>query len=100
MACQILFVILIIAFVVFILYNYQQNTEHFTLFTANPVNFVSADCLNNAPRHVKFNKSGGMEYISHYPPTRKESCSLFKCPDYIDETVTLGNNNFCWSCEK
>ncbi|QKF94330.1 hypothetical protein QKU48_gp0872 [Fadolivirus algeromassiliense] len=94
----ILFVVLLIIIVIGCRYFYGL-AEHFTLFTANPINLVSVDCINNAPRHIKFNQSRGIEYVSNYPPTKKEQCMPTPCPENINKGVTLGDDNLCWNCK-
>lgn len=68
--------------------------EHFDmLLTTNPVTFVSRYNVDETPRHVLFNKSGGIMYISMNEPVNAHQ---IKCPEFIDESVTLGRNNYCY----
>lgn len=69
--------------------------ENFTLFTANPINFICSKQLDSLPRYVKFNNSGGIVTISHNPPFGQDY-KQFKCPDFIDQSITLGTNNYCY----
>jgi len=89
--------LVIISFVIIIIYNRFSNIEKFTLFTANPVHFIKSECMDSAPRHVRFNKNGGIVYVSNHSPT-EGLCNSIKCPNQIDELATLGRDNHCWMC--
>ena len=68
--------------------------EHFDmLLTANPIRMVHRSVFDDSPRHVKFNKNGGIMTISRHEPI---NAYPMRCPNFVDEQLTLGENNFCW----
>lgn len=68
--------------------------EHFDLLlSTSPARFVQRYTIDDATRHVQFNRAGGIMTISMRPPVSSEKID---CPDFIDESVTLGKNNVCW----
>ena len=92
-----LVIILFVMIMIMLIYNRFGNIENFTPFTSNPVRFIQSECMDSAPRHVRFNKNGGIMYVSNNQPT-EGSCNSIKCPNQIDELATLGRDNHCWMC--
>ena len=90
-------VLIIVLFALIIQCNKNNDVEKFTLFTANPNHLIDSECMDSAPRHVRFSRNGGIVYVSNRPPTEAK-CNKVECPRYIDKSVTLGNNNNCWMC--
>jgi hypothetical protein len=64
------------------------------LLTIDPVVMVPSRLIDDSPRNVLFSASGGIMSISRNIPER---ATQFQCPSFIDESATLGKNNFCWS---
>jgi len=96
-------IIIIILIILFIIFNKSYNYEHFcgvdTLLTVDPVNFVSADTINNALRHIVLSNASGIMYISNRKPTNLQY-KLIKCPHHYTKLDTLGDNNYCWKKNK
>lgn len=89
--------LLIIVLIILILYFLYTRTEGFdALLTVDSPTMVNVDYLESAPRNVRFNKSGGIMYVTNQ--RMPNNCLRMNCPSYVNESVTLGKNNYCWKC--
>lgn len=87
-------IILLIILLICLLYS---KTEGFDpLLTVDSPNLIDVNYYENAPRNVRFNRGGGIMYVTNQQMPL--NCNQIKCPDYIDESITLGKNNYCWQC--
>lgn len=86
-------IIIIIAITSLINYYSYYHENFDRLFTVDSPKMIPSSVINDAHRHVVFNDSGGIYYISMHPPLNAKN---IKCPYFVNEYLTLGNNNFCW----
>lgn len=85
---------IIIILLICLLYS---RTEGFDpLLTVDSPNLIDVNYYENAPRNVRFNRGGGIMYVTNQQMPL--NCKQIECPDYVDESITLGKNNYCWQC--
>ncbi len=90
----VLSLIIIIGVIISLLNYFSYFHENFdNLFTVDSPKMIPSSIIDDAPRHVVFNESGGIYYISMHPPVNAKS---IECPYFVNKYLTLGNNNFCW----
>ncbi|ARF09608.1 hypothetical protein Indivirus_1_231 [Indivirus ILV1] len=91
---MILVLSIVMIIIVLLILNYNCTPEYFdNLFTVDSPIMIPSNIVDNMPRHVVFNKNDGIAYISMQQPINEKN---IKCPDFVDNYLTLGDNNFCW----
>lgn len=89
--------VIIFLIVILIICLFYQSVEGFDpLLTVDSPKLIDIKYYENAPRNVRFNKGNGIMYVTNQ--AMPSNCQQFDCPDYVDESITLGNNNYCWKC--
>lgn len=91
-----MYIIIILFIILLICFFYNKSETFDPLLTIDSPNLINVNYIENAPRNVRFNRGGGMVYVTNQQMPL--NCKQMDCPEYIDESITLGKNNYCWQC--
>lgn len=68
--------------------NFNNTKFDDLMFTDYKKDFTCSKWLDNLPKHVRLNNSGGIMYISHKPPYECHNCRIIRCPTLIKDDIT------------
>lgn len=89
-----MYIIIILILILIIFLSYSGAERFDPLLTVDSPNLVDVNYYEDAPRNVRFNQGAGMVYVTNQQ--MPINYGRIECPSYIDKSITLGNNNYCW----